>query len=203
MRIIEALHLVPQGVHLLAAIGLDLRQGGAVIHPLALQEHRHQQLPGGEIVHGFLLPGGHGVEDLQVLGVVHLLVVEGDQVGDGLAGVPVVPIYEQLMEQIKSEIIQSVLKEGEALPSVRTLAGELRISALTVKKAYDKLEEEGFVTTVHGKGTYVTASDKQLASEARRIAVEEDFDKAIDRAVAIGMEKEEILEVVKLILDEK
>ena len=104
-----------------------------------------------------------------------------------------VPIYEQLMEQIKSE----------ALPSVRTLAGELRISALTVKKAYDKLEEEGFVTTVHGKGTYVTASDKQLASEARRIAVEEDFDKAIDRAVAIGMEKEEILEVVKLILDEK
>lgn len=114
-----------------------------------------------------------------------------------------VPIYEQLMEQIKSEIIQSVLKEGEALPSVRTLAGELRISALTVKKAYDKLEEEGFVTTVHGKGTYVTASDKQLASEARRIAVEEDFDKAIDRAVAIGMEKEEILEVVKLILDEK
>lgn len=108
-----------------------------------------------------------------------------------------------LMEQIKSEIIQSVLKEGEALPSVRTLAGELRISALTVKKAYDKLEEEGFVTTVHGKGTYVTASDKQLASEARRFAVEEDFDKAIDRAVAIGMNKEEILEVVKLILDEK
>lgn len=104
-----------------------------------------------------------------------------------------VPIYEQLMEQIKSEIIQSVLKEGEVLPSVRTLAGELRISALTVKKAYDKLEEEGFVTTVHGKGTYVTASDKQLASEARRIAVEEDFDKAIDRAVAIGMKKEEIL----------
>ena len=111
--------------------------------------------------------------------------------------------YEQLMEQIKSEIIQSVLKEGEALPSVRTLAGELRISALTVKKAYDKLEEEGFVTTVHGKGTYVTASDKQLASEARRFAVEEDFDKAIDRAVAIGMNKEEILEIVKLILDEK
>ena len=52
-----------------------------------------------------------------------------------------VPIYEQLMEQIKSDIIQSELKEGEALPSVRTLAGELRISALTVKKAYDKLEE--------------------------------------------------------------
>lgn len=113
-----------------------------------------------------------------------------------------VPIYEQLMEQIKSDIIQSVLSEGEALPSVRTLAGELRISALTVKKAYDKLEEEGFVTTVHGKGTYVSASDKQLAAEARRRAVEEDFDKAIDRAFSIGMEKDEITELVQLLLVE-
>ena len=114
-----------------------------------------------------------------------------------------VPIYEQLMEQIKSDIIQSELKEGEALPSVRTLAGELRISALTVKKAYDKLEEEGFVTTVHGKGTYVSASDKQLAREARQKAIEDDFDKVIDRALSMGMKKEEISEVVKLILDEK
>lgn len=114
-----------------------------------------------------------------------------------------VPIYEQLMEQIKSDIIQSVLSEGEALPSVRTLAGELRISALTVKKAYDKLEEEGFVTTVHGKGTYVSASDKQLAAEARRRAVEDDFDKAIDRALSIGMEKEEITELIQLLLEEK
>ena len=114
-----------------------------------------------------------------------------------------VPIYEQLLEQIKSDIIQSELKEGEALPSVRTLAGELRISALTVKKAYDKLEEEGFVTTVHGKGTYVSASDKQLALEARQKAIEDDFDKVIDRAISMGMSKEEISEVVKLILDEK
>ena len=114
-----------------------------------------------------------------------------------------VPIYEQLMEQIKSDIIQSELIEGEALPSVRTLAGELRISALTVKKAYDKLEEEGFVTTVHGKGTYVSASDKQLALEARQKAIEDDFDKVIDRALSMGMKKEEISEVVKLILDEK
>ena len=114
-----------------------------------------------------------------------------------------VPIYEQLMEQRKSDIIQSVLSEGEALPSVRTLAGELRISALTVKKAYDKLEEEGFVTTVHGKGTYVSASDKQLAAEARRRAVEEDFDKAIDRALSIGMEKDDITELVQLLLLER
>lgn len=114
-----------------------------------------------------------------------------------------VPIYEQLMEQIKSEIIQSNLVEGEGLPSVRKLSGELRISALTVKKAYDKLEEEGFVTTIHGKGTFVTASDKQLAVEARKRAVEEEFDKAIDKAVSVGMNQNEILELVQLLLDEK
>ena len=109
-----------------------------------------------------------------------------------------VPIYEQLMEQIKSEIINTALKEGEALPSVRSLAGELRISALTVKKAYDKLEEEGFVTTIH-----VTASDKQLALEARQREAEADFEKAIDRALAMGMSREDILETVTLLLEEK
>ena len=114
-----------------------------------------------------------------------------------------VPIYEQLMEQIKSDIINSSLKEGEALPSVRSLAGELRISALTVKKAYDKLEGEGFVTTIHGKGTYVTASDKRLALEARQKEAEADFEKVIDRALAMGMSREDILETVTLLLDEK
>ena len=114
-----------------------------------------------------------------------------------------IPIYEQLMEQIKSQILGSLLKEGEALPSVRALAGDLRISALTVKKAYDRLEEEGFVTTVHGKGTFFTASDKQLAAEARRKAVEDEFDRAIDRARAVGMSREEILDTVQLLLEEK
>ena len=113
-----------------------------------------------------------------------------------------VPNYEQLVEQIKTEILQSRLSEGEVLPSVRKLSAELRISSLTVKKAYDRLEEEGFATTVHGKGTFVTATDQQVAVEARRKAVEEEFKKAIDRAENIGMSKEEILEVVKLLLEE-
>ena len=112
-----------------------------------------------------------------------------------------VPIYEQLMEQIKSEIIYSRLKENEALPSVRTLAGEHRISALTVKKAYDGLEAAGFVTTIHGKGTYVTAADKQLAMEARRKTVEDEFQKIIDRAEAMGLDREEILEIVQKLIE--
>lgn len=112
-----------------------------------------------------------------------------------------VPIYEQLMEQIKSEIIYSRLKENEALPSVRTLAGELRISALTVKKAYDGLEAAGFVTTIHGKGTYVTVADRQLAMEARRKTVEDEFQKIIDRAEAMGLDREEILEIVQKLIE--
>lgn len=113
-----------------------------------------------------------------------------------------IPIYEQLMEQIKNEIISGRLKEGEVLPSVRTLSGELKISALTVKKAYDRLEEDGFVVTVHGKGTFVAATDKQLAIEARRRAVEDDFYAAVSKAKNVGLSKEEILELLTIILEE-
>ncbi len=113
-----------------------------------------------------------------------------------------VPIYEQLIEQIKNEIISGNLAENEILPSVRTLSGQLRISALTVKKAYDRLEEEGYVVTVHGKGTYVAATDQKLAMEARRKAIEDDFALTIEKARAIGFEKEEIMEIVKIILED-
>ena len=113
-----------------------------------------------------------------------------------------VPIYEQLMEQIKNEIISGELKEGEVLPSVRTLSGELKISALTVKKAYDRLEEDGFVVTVHGKGTFVAAPDKQLSLEARRREGEGDCYASVSKAKNVGMSKEEILELLTIILEE-
>ena len=114
-----------------------------------------------------------------------------------------IPVYEQLMDQIKQGIINGELKEGEALPSVRNLAGELKISALTVKKAYDRLEEDGFTVTVHGKGSYVAATDKQLAIEARRKAVEDEFSLAVNKALSVGMEEEEIRELVDLLLTER
>ncbi len=112
-----------------------------------------------------------------------------------------IPIYEQLVEQIKNNIIGGVLSENEMLPSVRALSTELRISALTVKKAYDKLEEEGFVVTVHGKGTFVVATDKQLAMEARRKSVEDELANAIEKAKAVGMTVLEIREIIEIILD--
>lgn len=119
-----------------------------------------------------------------------------------LSSSSMVPIYEQLADQIKNAIINGELSENEALPSVRSLSGKLRISALTVKKAYDRLEEEGFVVTVHGKGTYVAAADRQLALEARKKSVEDDLAAAIDRAAALGLGREEILEIVEIILED-
>ena len=113
-----------------------------------------------------------------------------------------IPIYEQLAEQVKNQILSGVLAENEVLPSVRTLSASLKISALTVKKAYDKLEEDGFVVTVHGKGTYVTPTNRQLAMEARRRAVEEDFTRALDKARAVGMTRSEIRELLELLLEE-
>ena len=113
-----------------------------------------------------------------------------------------IPIYEQIVDQVKNQIIAGEISENEALPSVRTLSAELKISALTVKKAYDRLEEEGFVVTVHGKGTFVAATDKELAVEARRKAVEDDFTSAIEKAKNVGMTADEIREIVEIILED-
>lgn len=113
-----------------------------------------------------------------------------------------VPIYEQLMDQVKNEIINGGLEENEVLPSVRALSGELRISALTVKKAYDRLEQEGFVVTVHGKGTYVAATDRQLALEARKKTAEDALAAAVDKAKAVGLTKNDIREIVEIILED-
>ena len=114
-----------------------------------------------------------------------------------------VPVYEQVVEQIKNEIIQESLKAGESLPSVRALSGELKISALTVKKAYDRLEEEGFIVTVHGKGSFVENTDRQLALEARRKAVEDDLAKVVVKAKAVGMDNNEIREIMDILLEEQ
>lgn len=113
-----------------------------------------------------------------------------------------IPIYEQIVSQIKNAIIASELSDGEALPSVRTLAAQLKISSLTVKKAYDLLEEEGFVTTVHGKGTFVNAADRQIAYEARRKTIEDEFSNTIEKALATGMNRDEIREMINIILED-
>ncbi|MBM6854549.1 GntR family transcriptional regulator [Mediterraneibacter glycyrrhizinilyticus] len=114
-----------------------------------------------------------------------------------------VPIYEQIMEQIKAKIVSGELKENDVLPSVRTLAKEQKISALTVKKAYDNLEQEGFAVTVHGKGTFVAAANTEKMKEEQRREVELDLEKAIQKGRSCGLEDEEIRELFELIMEDQ
>lgn len=112
-----------------------------------------------------------------------------------------VPIYEQIVDHIKTLIRNGELKENDNLPSVRTLSKELKISALTVKKAYDNLESEGFTITVHGKGTYVAATNTELLLEEQKKELETDLEQAIQKGRRCGISDEDIKSLFELILE--
>lgn len=112
-----------------------------------------------------------------------------------------VPIYEQIADRIKTLIRNGELKENDNLPSVRTLSKELKISALTVKKAYDTLESEGFTITVHGKGTYVAATNTELLLEEQKKELETDLEQAIQKGRRFGISDEDIKSLFELILE--
>ncbi|MBO7375117.1 MAG: GntR family transcriptional regulator [Lachnospiraceae bacterium] len=113
-----------------------------------------------------------------------------------------IPIYTQIVEQVKSQIAAGKLNENDPLPSVRTLSGELKISALTVKKAYDELESEGFVVTVHGKGTYVSGGNSEYIRENQIKEIETDLQKVIDKANFYNISKEELFEIWDVLTEE-
>ena len=113
------------------------------------------------------------------------------------------PIYEQIMEQIKSQILSGVLKEGDALPSIRVLARELRISVITTKRAYDELEHEGLLHSVAGKGTFVAAANPQLLREEKMRQLEDLLQKAVDSAKEHGFSLEELTRILTLIYQEE
>ena len=112
------------------------------------------------------------------------------------------PIYEQIVEQVKTDILKGNLQQGAPLPSVRTLSKDLRISALTVKKAYDALEQEGFIITVHGKGSFVAGVNPNLAMEEQRKEVEQLMEQAVRKGRSCGMTQEELMNLFELILEE-
>lgn len=112
------------------------------------------------------------------------------------------PIYEQIVRQIRAKIIDGSLKEKEMLPSVRTLSREQKISALTVKKAYDFLEEEGMIVTVHGKGSFVAEANRNLMREERQKEVETDLEQAIRKGRSGGLSDEEIREIFECIISD-
>ncbi|MFR8618915.1 MAG: GntR family transcriptional regulator [Anaerostipes hadrus] len=112
-----------------------------------------------------------------------------------------VPIYEQIIDQIKTMIRKQELKQNDQLPSVRALSKELKISALTVKKAYDELEREGFTVTIHGKGSYVTAANTELMMEEQKKEVEQDLEQAILKGRRFVISDEDIKTLFELILE--
>ena len=113
------------------------------------------------------------------------------------------PLYEQVKEQIKNKIVANELKAGELLPSIRSLAKDLRISVITTKNAYDELEKEGYVETIPGKGTYVANKNTELIKEEQLQKVEGLIDTAVSIAKISGITKEEIKEMLDILYGEE
>lgn len=114
-----------------------------------------------------------------------------------------IPIYQQIAEQLKTDILSGRLKEGEYLPSIRGLAKELKISVITTMKAYEQLEAEGLVTAVQGKGFYVNAQDSEMLKEQHLRRVEEALMEAIFAAEIAGMTREELEAALRVLLEMK
>lgn len=111
------------------------------------------------------------------------------------------PIYEQIKEQIKAQILSGELAEGEKLPSLRRLAADLKISVLTTTRAYNELEAEGYITSQQGKGFFVMSSSSQLLREQLLKNVEAQLQGAIDVAEKAGMSREELLALLNLLME--
>ena len=112
------------------------------------------------------------------------------------------PIYEQITSQIKNLIIAGALRQGEALPSMRLLAKELRISVITTKRAYEDLERDGFLETVAGKGSFVAGRNLEIIREEQLRMAENSIQKAVEIAKSGGITKEELIELLNILYDE-
>ena len=113
------------------------------------------------------------------------------------------PIYEQIKEQIKAMILNGSLKEGEALPSMRLLAKELRISIITTKRAYEELDSEGYIESYTGKGSFVKSVNRDMVKETIVYQIEELFESAIGKAQMANLSYEELAEILKLLWEER
>lgn len=111
------------------------------------------------------------------------------------------PIYEQITNQIKGQIVEGELKAGEQLPSIRALANSLRVSAITTKRAYADLESQGFIETVHGKGSFVAGGSAELLREERLREVESRLVCAIDAARGLGLTNGELVEMLTTLME--
>lgn len=112
------------------------------------------------------------------------------------------PLYEQIISQIKANILKGEIEQGTLLPSIRMMAKELKVSIITVKRAYEDLETEGFVQTIPGKGTYVSLAHKERLKEMQMSQLEEKLEAIVVAAKSIDMTLEELQERVAVIYEE-
>ena len=113
-----------------------------------------------------------------------------------------IPLYEQIQTQIKIQILNGSLKQGECLPSIRNLAKELKVSIITTKRAYEELEKDGFIQTVVGKGTFVSNQNTERLKEITLYNLENKLEEIIKQAKSAGITLEEGLEIFKSIYEE-
>ncbi|ULL15406.1 GntR family transcriptional regulator [Paenibacillus sp. H1-7] len=113
------------------------------------------------------------------------------------------PIYLQIKEQIKIQILSGQLQEGELLPSIRHLAQNLKISVITTKRAYDELEQEGLVTSVTGKGTFVTGTNKESIREMKFRELEDQIKAIIKESRALGLTRQDLSNLVSILYGEE
>ena len=112
------------------------------------------------------------------------------------------PIYEQISDQIKALIMSAELQSGEAIPSIRSMAKSLHISVLTVQKAYDKLQADGFIETTAGKGCFVSAQNQDFYLEEQQKKIEEHFNEAIEIARSSGIKLDKLIGLLTLLYEE-
>ncbi len=112
------------------------------------------------------------------------------------------PIYKQISDQIKALIMSGELQSGEAIPSIRSMAKSLHISVLTVQKAYDKLQADGFIETTEGKGCFVSAQNQDFYLEEQQKKIEEHFNDAIEIARSSGIKLDKLIGLLSLLYEE-
>ena len=112
------------------------------------------------------------------------------------------PIYDQIYTEIKSKIISGELKEGDALPSMRLLAKELRISVITTKRAYEELERDGFITSITGKGSFVLGKNTEFIREENLRKIEEHMQSIIELSKGCNLSLQDLIEMISIIYEE-
>lgn len=113
------------------------------------------------------------------------------------------PLYQQIEEQLKDAIFKGELKEGDALPSIRSFANDLKVSVLTIRRVYDELEAEGFVTSQVGIGTFISAGNLELLRDSKRRLVEQKMQDMILSAKTLEICKQELMDMMDILYEEE